>query len=163
MKFTQLMCDASYPKYGGTLISKKLNNGEFDYWLVIEVIDWEDATGDVSQGKWCVSLCSVSPSEAGESNLKAAFECCGVEDDAKVRANPIVQVECLKSYGVYAQLWSSSGNNFRELMKQAHKEAEIAAGLYGFYMDRPENRIGSTGWEMQRGDLSSAMNRIKGD
>jgi hypothetical protein len=153
MRFKPLQTDMSWPKYGGTLISPKQNNSEFDFWFVIELIDWEDATGDTSQGKWNVALCSVSPAEA-KDQLESAFACCALEDaTAEVKANPIVQVECLKSYGVYAQLWQQSGNNYRQLLKLAREQARVVAGLYGFYMDRPQNRIGTSGWRMQKGEL----------
>ena len=161
MRFTFLTGDVNWQDYGGKFVSKRLNNGEFDYWLVIEVINMLDATGEDTGGKYAVSLLSVSPSEAGEDNLKKAFESCGLdaEDQADLRANPLVQVEVLSSYGIYAQLQSIGGNNLSKLMREIRKEAQVASMLYGFYMDRPENRIGSTGWDLQRGDLLAGLNR----
>lgn len=162
MKFTFLTGDVNWQDYGGKFVSKKLNNGEFDYWLVIEVINMIDAVGEAeATEKYAVSLLSVSPSEAGEDNLKKAFECCGLdaEDQADLRSNPLVQVEALASYGIYAQLKSIGGNNLSKLMREIRKEAQIASMLYGFYMDAPKNRIGSTGWDLQRGDLLAGLNR----
>lgn len=161
LKFKFLTGDINWQEYGGKFVSKRLNNGEFDYWLVIEVINIHDATGEESADKYAVSLLSVSPSEAGEENLRKAFECCGLdsEDQAELRANPLVQIEALTDYGIYAQLKSIGGNNLSKLMREIRKEADLSTMLYGFYMDRPENRIGSTGWDLQRGDLLAGLNR----
>lgn len=159
MKFKFLTGDINWQEYGGKFVSKKLNNGEFDYWLIIEVINMLDATGDESAEKYAVSLLSVSPQEAGADNIAKAFECCGIEPTADFASNPLVQAEALLSYGVYAQLKTTGGNNLSKLMREIRKEARIASMLYGFYMDKPENRIGSTGWDLQRGDLLAGLNR----
>lgn len=162
LKFKFLTGDVNWQDYGGKFVSKRLNNGEFDYWLIIEVINMLDATGEDIGGKYAVSLLSVSPSEAGEDNLARAFECCGLdaEDQSDLRANPLVQVEALASYGIYAQLKTTGGNNLSKLMREIRKEAALSTMLYGFYMDRPENRIGSTGWDLQRGNLLAGLDRV---
>jgi len=166
MRFRFLTGDINWQTYGGKFVSKKLNNGEFDYWLVLDVINWNECDREAVKlnGTYNVSLFSVSPSEAGKDGLKKAFECCGLDqpEHEEIRKNPLVQVECLVSYGIHAQLWSANGSNLRKLLKLAHEQTRLAEGLYGFYMDRPENRIGSTGWEMQRGDLNSAIDRAVG-
>jgi hypothetical protein len=162
MRFRFLTGDINWKDYGGKFISKRLNNGEFDYWLIIEVINMFDACGEDTSEKYAVSLLSVSPAEAGADNLKSAFDCCGLDPEADYAANPLVQVEALAAYGVYAQLISIGGNNLSSLMRRIRKEAAsmvYGGTFYGFYMDRPENQIGSTGWDLQRGDLMAGLNR----
>lgn len=162
MRFTFLTGDVNWQEYGGKFISAKQNNGEFDYWLVMDVLNWQDAVGEREAkevgAKYCVSLYSVSPSEAGTESLKSAFDCCGM-DSEELRANPLVQVECLVSYGTYAQLWSENGNNINKLMKQAREQAKLSSMLYGFMMDKPANRIGTSNWDMQRGNIMAGLNR----
>lgn len=59
--------------YGIKLVSPKQNNSEFDYWLVIELVDMIEATGeDDGLGRYAVQVASVSPSEAGKDNLDKA-------------------------------------------------------------------------------------------
>lgn len=159
LKFSFLTGDINWQAYGGSWVSKKLNNGEFDYWLVIRLINWEDATGEKPEGNtYNVELLSVSPSEAGPENLKRAFEYCGMEQKSpEMLSNPLVQVEALVSYGVCAHLWQSDGNNCHALLKEARNQALIASGLYGFFMDRQQNAIGDTGWDFQRGEIGKAI------
>jgi len=161
MRFTFLTGDVNWQQYGGKFVSAKQNNGEFDYWYVMDVINWEDATGDKEQGTYNVSLYSVSPSEAGPDSLKDAFACCGMDSDrdTELRADPLVQVEALASCGIYAQLWSENGNNLNKLMRQAREQARMASILYGFYMDRPANRIGTSNWDAQRGNILAGLAR----
>lgn len=162
MRFTFLTGDVNWQEYGGKFISAKQNNGEFDYWYVMDILNWEDAVGEREAKEvgstYCVSLYSVSPSEAGAESLKSAFDCCGM-DSEELRSNPLVQVEALVTYGVYAQLWSENGNNLAKLMKQAREQARMASMLYGFYMDRPANRIGTSNWDAQRGNILAGLAR----
>lgn len=157
MRYTTLSGDVNWLEYGGKWVSPKLNNGEFDYWLVLELTNMHEATGEERGDKYVVELCAVSPTQAGD-NLDKAFECCGIPVGDAARDNEFAQVECLHSYGVRAVLVSRSGNNAHKLMREVKREP--VDGLFGFYMDRPENRIGSTGWELLRGDLDSALSRV---
>ena len=153
MKFKFLAGDINWKTYGGKFVSKKLNNSQFDYWLVIEVLNWKEREAPATYN---VSLKAVSPSEAGKKNIEAACECYGVEEDIE-KLNPLVIVEALASYGVAALLWNKDGNNLKVLLKEAHKEADLSSMLFGFYMDRPKNKIGSTGWDFIKGDLLAGL------
>lgn len=164
MRFTFLIGDRNWQTYGGKFVSAKQNSGEFDYWFVMDVLNWEDAVGEREAKEvgatYCVSLYSVSPSEAGADSLKSAFECYGM-DSEDLKADPLVQVEALVSYGTYAQLWSQNGNNLAKLMRQAREQARISSMLYGFYMDKPANRIGTSNWDMQRGNILAGLDRAR--
>lgn len=154
-RFNFLTGDVNWLQYGAKWISPRLNNGEFDYWLVLELVNMHDATGEEDQDKYNVDLCAVSPDQAGADNVNKAIECVGMPDEC--RDNPIALVEALHSYGVKSLLWSGNGNNAHKLLKEAkHQPVDM---LFGFYMDTPKNRIGTTGWEAIKGDLNSALSR----
>lgn len=159
MRFKFLSGDLNWSSYGGKFISKKLNNGDFDYWQVIEVINMNEVEHN-PPFKYMVTLYAVSPSEAGEENIKRALDCCGIEED-----NPSsgTLVEALSDYGVSAQLWNDGGNNLKELLKEAHKQASVSETLFGFYMDKPENRMGSTGWDFIKGDIDAGLDRWRAE
>lgn len=143
----------NWPKYGGKFISPKLSNSDFDYWLVIEVINWLDAVGErEAPAKYCVSLYAVSPSEAGEKNLQAALESCGYDETVHSLSDEM-KVEMLSEYGVQAQVHSQNGDNLQELLKETRKLADLHSIHFGFWMDRAQNRIGSSGWDFLRGDF----------
>lgn len=152
MQFKFLTSDVNWQKYGGKFVSKKQNNGDFDYWLVLTVTNMWDATGDEEQDKYHVQIEAVSPEQAKE-HLNKAFSSMGFSDEqlAQYENDPIIQVETLSEYGIFACLWQKSGNNLNDLMKQARKESDLINMLFGFYMDRPENGIGQDGWQLIRG------------
>jgi len=39
MRFKFLTGDVNWETYGGKWVSPKLNNGDFDYWLVLEFVN----------------------------------------------------------------------------------------------------------------------------
>ena len=136
---------------GGKFISSKLNNGDFDYWLVLEVINMHEATGELDIPKYNVSILAVSPQQAGKESVERALASCGISEYGE---DEIYQVEALSDYGIHAQLWNQSSNNIKALLVQARKEAQLVNILFGFYMDQPENRAGSTGWDLIAGNLT---------
>ena len=156
-KFKFLTGDVNWQEYGGKFISKKLNNGEFDYYLIIEVINWNEHDR-YPEYTYNVSLSAVSPTERRES-LKSAAESWGMTETEIEALGDEAIVDCLSSYGVKAQLWDDSGNNLKILMREAHRQAELSEMLFGFYMDRYQNRIGSTGWDFIKGDVLGGLNR----
>ncbi len=159
-------------------MSKKLCNGhdgkgavqgqdyDFHYWLVMDARpneDWE--YGDKKDPKYYVSLAVVSPEAADPKELQRAIDSYGIPDDELPRymADPMFLVECLHSCGVAAYVWQKEGNNLSVLMKEARKQAQTVEMMFGFYMDAPQNKIGSTGWDTVRGDLLAGLRRYKDD
>ncbi len=159
MNFKVLSGDINWKVYGGKFVSKKLNNGDWDYWLVINVINWEDTlpTNEFEKlgHKYNVEIQAVSIEAAGEENMNSALSSCGFSDDQMEIAemSDLLKVEALSGYGVFATLWNKNGNNIEILMKEAHAEVEKINMLFGFYMDRVENRIGNDGWDFISGDI----------
>ena len=152
--FRFLTGDCNWQQYGGKFISKKLNNGDWDYWLLIEVTNmWDSCGKEENLAQYNVCVTAVSPEAAGKDNLKKAFECCGMEDEENQK-NKLVQVECLASYGVSANLWQGNGNNLNKLMREARAQAQLISSItFGFAMDRPENKLGNNGWDFISGNI----------
>ena len=166
MRFSFLTGDVNYTTYGGKWISTRQSNGEFDYYFVIELLNWRETVGEreAPPETYNVSLSVVSPQEA-QDKIGAALDCCGITEAMLQSATgngyrDSVLVEALYTYGVHTPVWSKDGNNWRALMREARQEARQCEFLFGFYLDRPVNRIGTTGWEALRGDLTSALERI---
>lgn len=154
MKFKLLSGDVNWKDYGGKFVSKRLNNGEFDYWLVLDVVNMHEATGDETLDKYHIAIQAVSPQAAGENNVNKAVSSAGFSDEAlesEWAQSDLFKVECLSEYGIFAVLWQASGNNINALLKQARKESAIIESMFGFYMDRPKNRIGQNGWQLIAG------------
>ncbi len=146
--------DVNYLAYGGEWISKKHNNGDFDYWYVIDLINTHDAASEEDQPKYNILIAVVAPSEVPEEERISAHQSCGSDEYGGLDEYPIEQqVEVLHSYGISAPIWSKAGDNFKELWKEAHHELDKVGMLFGFYMDRPINRLGATGWDILKGDI----------
>lgn len=151
MRFKMLSGDVNWRVYGGKFVSKRLNNGDWDYWLVLEVINMWDACGDKDdQPQYYVTISAVSPQAAGPENVDQAIGSCGFSDDTDT-SNPLLQVEALSDYGISALLWQEQGNNIARLLREAHMETRKIDMLFGIYMDGPKNGIGQNGWDLISG------------
>ena len=143
------------------LISPRLNNGDWDYWLVIEVINWVDVVGeDEAPAKWHVQLSAVAPGAVNDKGKQSALQCYGIDPENAEWDNSAFTVEILSAYGISAFLWQESGDNLRQLLITAKSEANmLGAVLFGFAMDRPQNAIGTTGWDAISGNLLAPLSK----
>jgi len=102
----------------------------------------------------------VAPGELPEEEIKAAIKSCGWDEFDRSNARQLIEVIC--SYGCgKALIWDGYSNNYRKLMKQARDGAyqQLSMPGMGFAMDRPQNAIGSTGWDFLKGDITAGLRR----
>ncbi len=153
MKWSFLSGGVAWETYGGKLVTGPFDNGDFRYWLVLDILNWEESVGTQEaaeiDGTHNVSLCVVAPSECPATELQSAFESCGWEDMEV--DNSLVLVELLHSYGIFATVWSKTGS-LKDLLRRGKNKAEETELLFGFAMDRFQNGMGATGWDFIRGD-----------
>lgn len=133
-------------------------HGDFSYWLVL-TLTYTEEYQDVKEKYW-VELGIVAPAEPPAEELSRALDSMGIDrgmlDEAyKNNPNdvPALIAKAIAEYGVRAVLWHGEGNNANKLLKQARYEVKLADFLFGFYMDRYQNRIGATGWDVVKGNL----------
>jgi hypothetical protein len=160
MKLKFISGDINWKTFGAKWITKKLNNGDFDYWLIISFINFVEETGEKISGKYTyvVEIHAVAPSQVPDIEKDSAFTSMRLENKNRSKMTEERIAEIIENYGISANLKTLYGNNAKELMKEARKEVEMIAGmLFGLYMDKPENKIGSTGWDMIKGDLMAGL------
>ena len=144
-------------------VSKRHNNSEFDYWFVINLIDWYDYEQmyDIEKSKenFTASLHVVSPEYVGIEKVKQAiWEEEKQYDTIKKYNNPRIAVQ-LVDYGYSAYIGSYDRKTSQEAIDAARKECVAAKMLLGFYLDRPQNMIGDTGWDFMKGDIGAGYKR----
>lgn len=157
---------------GDTLVSAKQNNGDWDYYWVIESTDWVDATGDTSQ-LYVVSVSVVAPQAVDKKVRKSAMNSSGSEEWLQdIRKGPegreraaLAVVEILHDYGTRACIAELKGGDpdlededeeavLADLVEQAKKIATVGTSIaFGFWMDRPMNAFGNTGWDFVAGKI----------
>lgn len=162
--------------YSSKFISKRLNNGDWDYWLVYEVTN--EATEHPAYGeKGCtsnyynISLFAVSPEAAGEEKLQEAIRSMGYDLELPSDGTPnyliewlqtdVGKVEVLCDYGIKAQLWTGNGNNLSKLIKEVHHQARGITMMFDSFMDSPQNGLGSDGWDFISGNVMAGLERYR--
>ena len=136
------------------LVSQKLHNGDWAYHLVIHITDLKHACGEEG---FMAQVVAVSAEAAGEENVKTALEGCGLEDTSKLGEQAVAVILC--DDGCSAPLWFQTEPTERAVVKMAKPEAERINMLFGMYMDKPMNRIGSTGWDFIRGNVMAGLDK----
>jgi len=131
-------------------ISSMFHTDEMLYYFVERILDWKEATGDDTEVKYHGTMHVVSPDYAGIHNLRQAFKSNGYDDP---RYTKHYVIEALCGYGVSATLAQYGSNNYRDVQRILQRETHAARGLFGFYLDRQQNRAGNSGWDFLRGDL----------
>jgi len=107
--------------------------------------------------KYNVSVLAVSPQQAEAECRKYLAENMNLNFD---EVDEKTKVSALVEYGVYSTLFCKMGNNKKELLKTAKEEAtQMNFVSFGFMMDKPQNRIGSTGWDFIKGDIMASLER----
>lgn len=158
MKWSILSGDINWETYGGKLVAGPFDNGDFAYWLVLDIVNWAEAVGEDEaseiDGTHNVTLSVVAPSECPADQLQGAIDSCGWEE--MELDSPLALVWLLHDYGIFASVWNENGS-LKDLLRQGKQEAKTCEFLFGFYLDRPQNAIGSTGWDLLRGDLMAGI------
>lgn len=162
MKFTFLTGDCNWKTYGGKWISTKYNNGEFDFWFVMSLLNWGDSVGAREAKEvgftYHVSVCVIAPEQYVEK--ERALESSGIEQEWG-ELDDRTKVELIESYAGGAQIFAENGNNFRQLFKAAREAVRESELLFGFAMDRAQNAIGSTGWDFLTGNVLGGLQRYR--
>lgn len=163
MEFEFLIGDVNWETYGGKWISKdSFHHGDFEYWLVIEFINFCDGDPELY-----VEIAAVSP-EAAAEKLEAAVDSVGLPENYEIDHR--IEVEALSCYGISATLWheitelteeEANWEDYEDkaeaLLKKARQVAPVVIGLFGFFMDAPQNAIGATGWDFIQGDIMAGL------
>jgi hypothetical protein len=158
MRFKWLSGDRDYLGCGGKWISNRFNNGEWNCYYVLELMNWIEAVGEREAREvgatYNVSLSVVSPDAVGKQELARALDCYGIDPSERETLNTLALVECLHGYGIKATIFDKSGNNAHKLMREARERANLSASFtFGFDLDKQANAIGNTGWDFLSGNI----------
>jgi len=121
-------------------------------------IEYTDSWGDDCKFKYHGSLCAVNPSMAGKARRKSICESYGM-DESEFPKDRLDQAAMLLGNGIYAVLFQCIGNAKAEVVNKLMAEVPAIQMLAGFYIDKPQNAIGSTGWDFMKGDILAGIKR----
>lgn len=154
---------------------KQIHDGDYDrLWLCREVVEsdhpthlvvqlqYTDEWGDFPH-KYHIQVLAVGPQWVPEENLKDRLNSLGMTPEEFRGYSLEGQIHLLVETGTAAYLFQKSGDNWKKLYREAREEVQKMLCLFGFYMDRPQNAIGDTGWDWIRGDLCSFLKKEKAE
>lgn len=139
---------------GMVWMSEPVDYGDYPirYQVTLEYADGYDQEWADRCGKYIVEA-RVTSTVASVDKLGDAANSCGMSLEEFKALPDESQHEILREYGLAPRLFSTQGNNKTKALRAARKELVAIGMLFGFYMDRPQNAIGATGWDWIKGDL----------
>jgi hypothetical protein len=159
MRFKWLSGDIDFSTYGGKWISKQLDAGLFNYWLVMELLNLEDlGCRDEGDGMYEVSLQAVSLDLLSTDKLEELVDNFGQEwfqdhfQSLDEKTQLEIMVDEASTYGYGANIWAENGNNFTKLMKDMRARADHIAEYPWAYIGDITNGFGANGFDMMRGE-----------
>jgi hypothetical protein len=160
MKFAEVRNDDS----GITWISGKWNESDWPvrFVLKLEYSDYwsEEMAKDI--GKYMISVWAIAPQALVDAgNLESTLATIGMTVERFDSLNCRSQAEVLADLSAGARLYYKSGNNKHKLVRDARKEMRAITFMFGFYMNRPINAIGATGWDFIRGNSLGSRHKTQ--
>ena len=135
-------------------LTRDINYGDYPlhFALRLEYLEYygDEIAHDV--GQYSVSLLAVSP-EAAKDKLAGSCGIYGLHVEHLNTMTSLSKTELLIETGIYARLFNKCGNNKNALLQEARQEFKKVQMLFGFYMDKPQNAVGATGWDFIKGEL----------
>ncbi len=167
MNFRFLSGDYEWEKYGGVFISKSLNSGRYNYYLILSVDNLRHGQQKKPGARgYNIRLSAVSPELfnwkannisgfVGFSKGKFSSESNQLEKDRVV--NSIYQ-----SFGG-AFIWEYCASNLKNMLPRARLEADIAHANFHHVMSGAQNSAGASGTDMLRGNNRMGGHAVKKD
>jgi len=131
-------------------ISKEIfNNGDFNYHVAIAIEDQSSYDNSFEDKPFTIKSVIIKTPEFTQQD-KDWFD---LEQDDEITPYDIFD------YGLYANL-DANGNGQFKTFEEGYKESQkfakqldVYTSMLGFYLDRPMNLTGNTGWDFLEGKL----------
>lgn len=167
------------------LSKETYNHGDFNFRYAIKAFDMAEYVGEKEVGTESplyIELYVISPEQVGEKETKMALASWGLDDDLPedTEEREVMLCELLLGYGTAAGIYSLVGGHARifndgwweepegvdlgeelyEGVKLMKQHAMFVDSMFGFFMDRPLNAIGATGWDWVKGDIARPIREM---
>ena len=110
-------------------------------------------------GRYHAELVVSAPQAVSPKVLQGTLSSHGMTMEQWEALSEDLKAQLLIEYGAHAILWQMQGDDSDKLLVEASGQTILADSLFGFFMDKPQNRIGDTGWDFIKGELGSAKSR----
>ncbi len=139
-------------------MSQKLTTEEFSYWLVLQIQNMTtlgDWPGDDDKVWWAglsvVTLDLLPEAERHAAEAEVLWQA-GVDAQTWAACSESDKAAALfENGGRHVMVWQTGTSNPLTSMLLARKQAEMVESLLGWYLDKPINRMDTTGWDFLKG------------
>lgn len=121
--------------------------------LLVKLIETAEYNREWSEtcGPYNVEVMAVSLEAAGPERCMDAAASHGYSREHWERGSHLARCQVLADYGLRATLWDETGHSKRDLLIGARRAIRDALSDWEGALDRPMNRIGTTGRQWMQG------------
>ena len=127
---------------------KEFDTGEMKYRLIIEIVENPD-----SKDEYLGILSVVKSPKYLPTKIRKS-----VAETSCVEVKNLTYTD-LYYYGLNATVASNKGNDPSKLLDELSKQAPAITGLLGFFLDKPQNAVGATGWDLLIGNIMGKLGK----
>lgn len=114
IQYRFLSGDINYQKYGGKWYKRV--DSQCGGYYVIEAVNMDDATGDITQGKYMFNVLSLWLDSTPQEHIRSALQCCGLENEKEI--TELIKIEALTGYGYFDLEESILTNSFDRTLRR---------------------------------------------
>jgi hypothetical protein len=92
------------------------------------------------------------PAQLTANTVKELCETNGETEEEWGKRSEEQKVGDIFEYGCRACVWEADPGTYLEMMMAAVRQASIVECMLGIFLDRPVNRLGTSGWKFLRGE-----------
>ncbi len=165
MKFDFLSGDVDWCTYGGKWVSERLDSGLFNYWLVLDFLNLEEAGArdDDDDAMYHCAIEAVAPDLLGFDKIEELMYTMDLEwlEEWYYRQSEsnrmLLLIDEASIHGYYGPCAFFEGNDWRNTIISARRRAAHVATYPWSYWNRQANMVGSTVYDFMSGDIMAGV------
>ncbi len=120
--------------------------GEFEFGIVVNVVDLKEACGEEG---YLVSVTAAKLPEYLSPELRSKVQN-SIGDESEMTLEDIIGYGCSVDMDSYHVITEEEKD---KKVEELESKLDMYGGLCGFFFDKPQNRIGKTGWDFLNGNV----------
>lgn len=142
------------------MISRRMFTGKFYFWLIYEMWEAEENESFTGAKVWRIDVCLIAPEKISRDEWESCFNSVGGENWLEQPVEARVMAEVIHDAGgARAPIFNVESRKNCDALLAADRMLKSAMTDLRATLDKPVNKIGTTGWEALEGKIMAGLGR----